>query len=80
MEEVEVWLDAFDLPGGGNVKERIKEGMQSLSECLILLSPASRDSHWVKLRAYHAAPFDEADAAINRLSEQLTTAPPTGAA
>jgi hypothetical protein len=53
MEEVgvEVWLDAFDLPGGGNVKERIKEGVQSSSECLILLSPASRDSDWVKHEA-----------------------------
>jgi hypothetical protein len=32
------------------------------------------------LRTYHAAPFDEADDLINRLSEQLSTAPPTGAA
>src|SRR5207302_6614327 len=50
IEEVglEVWLDAFDLPGGRNVKERIREGMRSSTECLILLSPASRDSDWVK--------------------------------
>ncbi len=45
---VEVWLDAFDLPGGRNVKERIREGMRSSTECLILLSPASRESDWVK--------------------------------
>ncbi len=45
---VEVWLDAFDLPGGRNVKERIREGMRSSTECLILLSPASRASDWVK--------------------------------
>src|SRR5690348_12991597 len=44
---VEVWLDALDLPGGQNVKERIREGMRACTECLILLSPASRDSHWV---------------------------------
>ena len=48
---VEVWLDAFDLPGGRNVKVRIKQGMQSSSECLILLSPASRESDWVKHEA-----------------------------
>jgi len=46
-----VWLDAFDLPGGSNVKERIKEGMRSSSECLILLSPAARESDWVKHEA-----------------------------
>src|SRR5438552_15691002 len=48
---VEVWLDAFDLPGGRNVKERIKDGMRSSTECLILLSPASRESDWVKHEA-----------------------------
>jgi len=36
---VAVWLDAFDLPGGANVKERIKEGIRASDECLILLSP-----------------------------------------
>jgi len=53
MEEVgvEVWLDAFDLPGGRNIKERIKAGMRSSTECLILLSPASRESDWVKHEA-----------------------------
>jgi hypothetical protein len=45
---VEVWLDAVDLPGGSNVKERIREGMRSSTECLILLSPASRGSDWVR--------------------------------
>ena len=48
---VGVWLDAFDLPGGANVKERIKEGMRSADECLILLSPASRQSDWVRHEA-----------------------------
>ena len=54
---VEVWLDAFDLPGGRNVKERIKEGMRSSTECLILLSPASRESDWVKHEAGLADAF-----------------------
>ena len=45
---VQVWLDAFDLPGRRNIKQRIKEGMRSATECLILLSPASRESDWVK--------------------------------
>jgi hypothetical protein len=53
LEEVGVvvWLDAFDLPGGRNVKDRIKAGMRSSTECLILLSPASRESDWVKHEA-----------------------------
>jgi len=48
---VSVWLDAFDLPGGRNVKERIKQGMRSSTECSILLSPASRQSDWVRHEA-----------------------------
>jgi len=31
---IAVWLDAFDLPGGRNIKERIKEGMRASTECL----------------------------------------------
>lgn len=53
-----VWLDAFDLPGGTNVKERIKAGMRSSTECLILLSPESRDSDWVRHEAGLADGFD----------------------
>lgn len=45
---VKVWLDAVDLPGGANVRERIKKGMRESAEALILLSPASRKSDWVK--------------------------------
>src|SRR5712691_7767050 len=45
---VKVWLDAIDLPAGANVRERIKEGMRTSAEALILLSPASRNSDWVK--------------------------------
>ena len=56
--DVGVWLDAFDLPGGRNVKERIKEGMRSSTECLILLSPASRESDWVRHEAGLADGFD----------------------
>jgi hypothetical protein len=48
VKGVQVWLDAFDLPGGRNIKQRIREGMRSATECLILLSPASRLSDWVK--------------------------------
>lgn len=53
MEEqnVRAWLDVFDLPGGANLKARIKEGMLNSDECLILLSPASRHSDWVRHEA-----------------------------
>lgn len=53
-----VWLDAFDLPGGRNVRKRIKDGVRSSTECLILLSPASRDSDWVRHEAALADAFD----------------------
>jgi hypothetical protein len=53
-----VWLDAFDLPGGRNIKERIRDGMRSSTECLILLSPASRDSDWVRHEAGLADGFN----------------------
>jgi hypothetical protein len=56
---VGVWLDAFDLPGGRNVKERIKEGIRSSTECLILLSPASRESDWVRHEAGLADAFNK---------------------
>jgi TIR domain len=53
LEEVgvEVWLDAYDLPGGENVIDRIKVGLKSATECVILWSPASRDSEWVRHEA-----------------------------
>jgi hypothetical protein len=44
---VSVWLDAVDIPGGGNVKERVKRGMRESDECAVLLTPASRQSEWV---------------------------------
>src|SRR5689334_9066691 len=53
----EVWLDAFDLPGGRKVKEEIKQGIRSSTECWILLSPAARESDWVKYEAYVADAF-----------------------
>lgn len=54
-----VWLDAFDLPGGANVKTRIREGVQSSDECLILLSPPAARSIWVIHEASLAEAFDK---------------------
>jgi hypothetical protein len=58
IKGVTTWLDAFDLPGGRNVKQRIKEGIESSTECLILLSPACEKSDWVKHEAGLADGFD----------------------
>jgi hypothetical protein len=38
---VEVWLDVFDLPGGANIKARLRQEMQNSDECLVLFSPVS---------------------------------------
>ena len=45
---VKVWLDVADVPGGANIRERIRQGIKASAECLILLSPESRKSDWVK--------------------------------
>jgi hypothetical protein len=45
---IKVWLDAFDLPGGADIHDRIKAGLRASAECLVLLSPASRSSDWVR--------------------------------
>ena len=45
---VKVWLDVVDVPAGANFRERIKKGMRASAEALILLSPAARNSDWVK--------------------------------
>jgi hypothetical protein len=45
---VEVWLDVFDLPGGASIKERLRHEMHHSDECLVLFSPASRHSDWVR--------------------------------
>jgi hypothetical protein len=53
MEEqgIAVWLDVFDLPGGGPILELVIEGILASEETLILLSPSSRESDWVKHEA-----------------------------
>src|SRR5437016_4926309 len=48
---ITVWLDVFDLPGGAPIKARIREELEASDECLVLLSPASRESNWVKHEA-----------------------------
>src|SRR5262245_46839299 len=45
---VEVWLDVFDLPGGANIKARLRQELLHSDECLVLFSPASRNSDWVR--------------------------------
>jgi hypothetical protein len=45
---IKIWLDVFDLPGGAIVGERVAAGIWASDECLVLLSPASRVSDWVR--------------------------------
>lgn len=44
-----VWLDRKDLEGGDVILERIREGIDSCDEAIVLVSPASRQSQWVTL-------------------------------
>lgn len=45
---IQVWLDVIEVPAGADFRARIKDGMRASAEALILLSPASRNSDWVK--------------------------------
>lgn len=56
-KKIDVWVDVLDLPGGAPVKARVKEGIYHSDECLILLSPASRESDWVRHEAGIADAF-----------------------
>jgi predicted nucleotide-binding protein len=42
-----VWLDRKDMEGGDVVLERIREGIDSCDEAIVLVSPYSRQSQWV---------------------------------
>jgi hypothetical protein len=56
---IRVWLDVFDLPGGAPLKARIREEVRASDECLILLSPASCASNWVRHEAGLADAFQK---------------------
>ncbi len=42
------WLDTTDLPGGGDLRAEIYKGVSGCQEVVILFSPYSKDSDWVK--------------------------------
>ncbi|MBC7909492.1 MAG: toll/interleukin-1 receptor domain-containing protein [Pyrinomonadaceae bacterium] len=41
------WLDVRDLPGGGDIRQEITQGVHECQEVIILFSPNSINSHWV---------------------------------
>ena len=41
------WLDIRDLPGGGDIRKEINQGVHECQEVIILFSPNSVKSHWV---------------------------------
>jgi hypothetical protein len=41
------WLDVRDLPGGGDIRKEINQGVHECQEVIILFSPNSVNSHWV---------------------------------
>jgi hypothetical protein len=40
------WLDIRDLPGGGDIREEINQGVHECQEEIILFSPNSVKSYW----------------------------------
>jgi len=55
---VQSHLDAFDFDAGRNIGEEVKQGIRQSNELLVLLSPASVDSDWVKHEAGIADAYD----------------------
>ncbi|GAA5506163.1 toll/interleukin-1 receptor domain-containing protein [Novipirellula caenicola] len=53
-----VWVDVFDIDAGRNISEEIKAGLRKSDELLVLLSPASIQSDWVKREAGIADALD----------------------
>lgn len=51
-------LDAFDFEAGRNIGEEVKKGIRDSNELLVLLSPASIQSDWVKHEAGIADAYD----------------------
>lgn len=41
------WLAEIDLPGGGNIRKEIDQGVKECQEVIILFSPNSLGSHWI---------------------------------
>lgn len=41
------WLDVRDLPGGGDIRKEINQGVNECQEVIILFSPNSVASPWV---------------------------------
>src|SRR5690606_16434526 len=54
----EIWVDVFDIDAGRNIGEAIKAGLRQSHELLILISPASVQSDWVKHEAGIADALD----------------------
>ncbi len=56
--KIQSHLDAFDFDAGRNIGEEVKQGIRQSNELLVLLSPASVDSDWVKHEAGIADAYD----------------------
>lgn len=55
---VDTLYDAYDFEAGRDIGQEVKEGIRQSNELLVLLSPASLDSDWVKHEAGIADAFD----------------------
>ena len=53
------WLDARDLPGGGDIQEEIYQAIQECQELVILFSPNSLDSPWICFEVGVAYPLQK---------------------
>jgi hypothetical protein len=46
--DIECWLDTYEIGYGDNIASRIDEGVRECDVVLVVLSPASIQSKWVK--------------------------------
>lgn len=43
-----VWFDAWELQSGDSIATRVREGLRASDFLVVLLSPDSVNSHWVR--------------------------------
>jgi len=47
-EGIDVWLDKWEINAGESISDRIEQGLSEVSAFVILMSPASMSSRWVR--------------------------------
>jgi hypothetical protein len=53
-ERMTVWIDKADIPAGAEFADSIETGIERCTHMVVILTPASRQSRWVKKEIHYA--------------------------